>query len=51
MVMLLEGRHLQFFVHKKLDPSSLYKVMEIVALKIHRWRQSIVKTVDSYLRL
>ena len=23
MVMLLEGRHLQFFVHKKLDPSSL----------------------------
>ena len=22
MVMLLEGRHLQFFVHKKLDPSS-----------------------------
>ena len=29
MVMLLEGRHLQFFVHRKLDPSSssmnLYK--------------------------
>ena len=23
MVVLLEGRHLQFFVHKKLDPPSL----------------------------
>ena len=24
LVMLLEGKHLQFFVHKKLDPSSLF---------------------------
>ena len=24
MVMLLEGRYLQFFVHKKLDPPSLF---------------------------
>ena len=29
MAMLLEGRHLQFFVHKKLDPSS-YLVMSLL---------------------
>ena len=27
MVMLMEGRHLQFFVYKKLEPSSLFSVI------------------------
>ena len=31
MAMLLEGRHLQFFVHKKLDPSIYVSTLE-------RWR-------------
>ena len=29
MVMLLEGSHLQFFVHKKLDPSNYIWAMPI----------------------
>ena len=34
MVMLLEGRHLQFFVDKKLDPSSYYYYHSIFSMRI-----------------
>ena len=35
MVMLLEGRHLQFFIHKKLDPSSFVLFYNGVILLWH----------------
>ena len=45
MVMLLEGSHLQFFVHKKLDPSSFVNVMCPVLCIAHHGRHLVYLSV------
>ena len=42
--MLLKGRHLQFFVHKKLDPSSLKTSTEQVREQQETYKLSAVKS-------
>ena len=41
MVMLLEGRHLQFFVDKKLDPSSLSLILFLL-LQVNTVPQGVI---------
>ena len=47
MVMLLEGRHLQFFAHKKLDPSKTWEQVGETpfSFKMFQWCFLVVSAI------